>query len=267
VAQTELQFLKLGGSLITDKKRPHTPRLEVLTRVAREIGEALHENPNLKLLIGHGSGSFGHVPARHWGTRQGVTTAEQWWGFVEVWREANQLNRLVMDAFLEAKLPVLTFSPVASVVATQGKIIQWNTQPIKKSLQVGLVPVVQGDVIFDEILGGTILSTEDLFDHLAFQLMPKRILLAGVEPGVWADYPQCTRIIPEITPQTSPELNTQIQGSAAMDVTGGMASKVRQSLVLVGKIPELEVRIFSGEESGIIKRVLLGEMTGTLIRS
>ena len=57
---SNIQFLKLGGSLITDKSRPQTARLDVLERLASEIAQAYHKHPDLSLVIGHGSGSFGH---------------------------------------------------------------------------------------------------------------------------------------------------------------------------------------------------------------
>ena len=59
-------FLKLGGSLITDKSQPYTARLEVIDRLAQEILQARQENPGLLLLLGHGSGSFGHTPAHQY---------------------------------------------------------------------------------------------------------------------------------------------------------------------------------------------------------
>ena len=51
-----LIFLKLGGSLITNKNIPFSARKDTLRRLAAEISEALDTNPELKLLIGHGSG-------------------------------------------------------------------------------------------------------------------------------------------------------------------------------------------------------------------
>ena len=50
-----------------------------------------------------------------------------------------------------------------------------------------------------------------------------------------------------------------------MDVTGGMKSKVEEMLSLVEQIPNLNVQIFSGEETGNVKRTLTGELLGTLI--
>ncbi|MBN1319078.1 MAG: hypothetical protein JXA42_26580, partial [Anaerolineales bacterium] len=57
-------FLKLGGSLITDKTRRETPRFDVIKWLAAEVREALDRRPDLKLVIGHGSGSFGHFAAK-----------------------------------------------------------------------------------------------------------------------------------------------------------------------------------------------------------
>jgi isopentenyl phosphate kinase len=260
-------FLKLGGSLITEKSRPRTPRLDVIKRLAEEIAAARHADPALRLLLGHGSGSFGHVPAAKYGTRQGVRTPQEWLGFIEVWRDAAALNRLVMDALAEAGLPALSFPPSGSATAESGAIAAWDIGPLRSGLQAGLLPVVYGDVVFDRARGGTILSTEDLFAYLARLLKPSRLLLAGLEPGVWADYPACTHLLSEITQQSLVDLTVMLDGSAATDVTGGMASKVQQSLDLALEVPGLEVSIFSGERPGVLLRALAGERVGTLIHA
>ncbi len=260
-----LTFLKLGGSLITDKTRPHTPRPEVIARLAEEVAAACRRAPALRLVLGHGSGSFGHVPARRYATRQGVHSREGWLGFVEVWREAAALDRLVVDALAEAGLPAIPFQPSASVTAHDGKVLAWDVTPLHRALEAGLLPVVYGDVIFDLERGGTILSTEDLFDFLARQLRPQRVLLAGLEQGVWADFPQCTRLVSEITPENWQQVAPFLGGSAATDVTGGMFSKVQQSLALARTIPGLEARIFSGVMPGMVERALNGEPVGTVI--
>jgi isopentenyl phosphate kinase len=260
---SELYFLKLGGSLITDKSKPHTPRQEVLARLAEEIATALQKRPNLRLVLGHGSGSFGHVAGHRYGTRQGVASPEGWRGFAEVWREAAALNHFVMDALHTAGLPAVAFSPLAAVLAADAAVKTWNLEPLRLALQAGLLPVVYGDVALDEQRGGTILSTEDLFAHLALHFSPQRILLAGLEEGVWADFPACQRLVEEITPGSFAASAAALSGSAATDVTGGMRSKVQHSLELVQTVPGLEILIFSGEAPGRVESVLLGEKAGT----
>ena len=260
-----LTLIKLGGSLITDKTRPHTLRAGLLARLAQEIAAARRANPGLRLLLGHGSGSFGHVPAQKYATRQGVHTGEEWQGFVEVWREAAALNRLVMDALAAADLPALSFPPSAAVTAQDGRVACWDLAPLVAALDAGLLPVVYGDVAFDTARGGTILSTEDLFTHLVPSLRPGCILLAGLEAGVWADYPACTRLVSQITPSSYLQVAEALGGSHATDVTGGMASKVRQALGWAQALPGLQVRIFSAATPGSLQAALLGEPAGTLI--
>jgi isopentenyl phosphate kinase len=262
-----LQFLKLGGSLITDKRTARTPRKEVIARLITEIESVRAANLDLKLLLGHGSGSYGHVSAKKYGTRQGVVSSEQWQGFAEVWYEAVTLNRIVMETLHASGLPAISFPASAGVTAKDGKVAVWNLAPLSAALEGGLLPVVFGDVVFDIARGGTILSTEDIFTHLARQLCPMRILLAGIDAGVWADFPACTQLIPEITPENWDTVAASLSGSAATDVTGGMQSKVRAMLDLAIAIPGLEISIFSGEQPGNLAAALQGESLGTRIIS
>ena len=260
---SNLQFLKLGGSLITDKTTPHTPRREVIARLAEEISEWRMANGEWRLVLGHGSGSFGHVAAKKYGTRQGVDSPEGWRGFAEVWHEAAALNRIVMESLHAAGLTAVAFPPSGAVTASGGQVANWHLSPLLAALDAGLLPVVFGDVVFDKVCGGTILSTEDVFVHLAKELHPSRILLAGFDEGVWADYPQCKRLIPKITPDDWDEVAAGLGGSAATDVTGGMASKVRQMLTLTAELPGLDALIFSGNQPGNVKAALSGEIRGT----
>jgi isopentenyl phosphate kinase len=260
-----LLFLKLGGSLITDKTQSRTAHLEVIQRLAGEIAAGLADNPGLRLVLGHGSGSFGHFPARQYQTRQGVQTPADWRGFSEVYEAAAALNHLVMAALKETGLAAIAFPPSACVVASDGRIETWDIRPLKQALAGGLLPVVYGDVAVDTQKGGTILSTEDLFAHLAPILRPRQILSAGLEAGVWEDYPTCTRLIPRLTPTNLPQVMDALHGSHGTDVTGGMSSKVVQSMALVETLPGLEVQIFSGSTPGNLHAALSGARLGTLV--
>src|SRR5688572_3811335 len=212
----ELLFLKLGGSLITDKTQPYTPRLDIIEDVALQISTALKNQPTLRLVIGHGSGSFGHVAASEYHTRDGFVprasplihrerdkTEENYWkGFAEVWYQASALNRFVMKALNKTNVPSIALPPSANVIASDGQVSIWETTAIRMALAAGLVPVIYGDVAFDEVRGGTILSTEDLFGFLARALNPERILLAGLEAAVCDDFPTRTRNTQTTTPHT-----------------------------------------------------------------
>lgn len=261
----KLIFLKLGGSLITDKFTPSTAKPDLILALAQELADVCRQHPELRLVLGHGSGSFGHAAAQKYGTRQQVSSAEEWAGFAEVWFQASALNRIVMTQLRKVGLNALAFPASASAVVLDGIVSRWELAPMRAALAQGLVPVVFGDVAFDRVRGGTILSTEDIFVHLAKELRPDEILLAGIEAGVWADYPANTRLIPEITPETWADTLQVVKGSAATDVTGGMSGKVGEMIGLIQTIPGMKVRIFSAEQPGSLRQAIEGEPLGTLI--
>ena len=274
----ELAFLKLGGSLITDKMKPYTPLLEVMDDLAKQVATSLGSQPDLRLVIGHGAGSFGHVAASEYKTRDGyprpsplthrerdATEDNYWKGFAEVWYQASSLNRYVMEALHKAGLRTIALPPSASVIASDGQVAVWETTPIRMALASGMVPVIFGDVVFDEVRGGTILSTETLFAYLVKALSPDRVLLAGLEEAVWEDFPARTRRIKQITPASFEAIKHGVGRSAAADVTGGMAAKVTEMLDLVRENPGLKVQIFSGSQPGNLARALLGDILGTEI--
>lgn len=258
-----LTFVKLGGSLITDKRRENAFRPEAAARVAAEVHAALVQQPDLQLLLGHGSGSFGHVAARRYGTIAGVSTPEQWRGFAHVATVAAELNHLMAKMLAEAGVPVWRIQPSASALAENGRILTLNLAPLAAALEHGLVPLVYGDVALDTARGGTILSTETIFFYLAQHLPVSRILLLGEVEGV---YDQSGRVIPRITPVTLPAVEAALGGSAGTDVTGGMETKVRDMAALVQALPDLTIRIMSGAQPGLLQATLLDRAhPGTLI--
>jgi isopentenyl phosphate kinase len=262
---SRLVFVKLGGSLITDKRQQATPRLDVLHRLAGEVRASLDADPGLRLLLGHGSGSFGHWEANAYRTHEGVRTADQWYGFSRVSAAALSLNRLVVESFVEAGVPVLSLQPAASVRARDGQITHLETAPIRSALAAGLVPLVFGDVAFDELRGGAILSTEDLFSYLGATLEPAWILLFGNAPGVLDGD---RKVIPLITPVNFNSFEDHVRKSGYTDVTGGMDDKVRQMIDLVTRFRQLKVRIITGLEPDSLRHALLdpdGFAGGTLI--
>lgn len=262
---SNLIYLKLGGSLITDKTGIEAVRTDVLTRLAAEIDAARTANPDLKLLLGHGSGSFGHVAAARFGTRQGVASPAQWAGFAQVSSTAARLNKLVVEALQDTHVPAITLQPSASVVCVDGRITQIAMQPLQSAIEANIVPVIYGDVAFDLSRGGTIISTEEIMMAVADALPPAWLLLAGETAGV---LDQTGHIIPQITHRTLTAIADALGESRGTDVTGGMAAKVNSMLDLVDAHPQLQIRIFSGLVPGQLKDTLLqpDKGNGTLLK-
>jgi len=251
-----LVFVKLGGSLITDKDVEATARPDVIRRLAEEMRRALDEHPDLRLLVGHGSGSFGHVVAQRYQVQSGCT---DWHGYALTSAAATRLNRIVTDAFLDAGVPVVSIQPSASARCREGELIDLAVHPAQEVLKHGLVPLVYGDVALDEVWGTTIISTEAIFVHLARALGPQRILLMGEVEGVFSADPRRdpdAHLIPVINASRMEEAERVLGGSHAVDVTGGMRSKVHLMMDLVREFPDLRVRLLSGLQAGLLERAL-----------
>ncbi|MEZ4734918.1 MAG: isopentenyl phosphate kinase [Caldilineaceae bacterium] len=256
-----LVFLKLGGSLITDKRQTETVREEVLWRLATELAAVRQANPHIRLLVAHGSGSFGHVHAKRYGTRAGVHTAEEWMGFALTADAAARLNRKVIAALLLAGVPAWSIQPGALLRCADGRIAHGMIDNIERALTCGVVPVVFGDVTLDDRRGGTIASTEEIFEWLAMQLRPQRIILAGEVDGIYTADPQLdatAQRIAELTPRLLNDLQAMMGESHGVDVTGGMAAKVAQSSRMVATAPGLEIILCSGLLPGQVQQAILG---------
>lgn len=267
---SELVFLKLGGSVITDKVRPSTARPAVIRRLAQELKAALAARPQLRVLLGHGSGSFGHVVAQKYHVRQGISSDGPWWGFAETGILAARLNRIVTDLFLDVGVPVWSAQPSASARCKGGRLVSLAVEPIREALERGLVPLVYGDVAFDERQGCTIVSTEELFAWLAQEMHVHRIVMVGKVDGVYDRDPLSDPAavhVPRITPESFVHLRARLGGSHAVDVTGGMLTKVESMVSLVSSGHVRRVHLISGRREGALAQVLSGEWEskGTVI--
>lgn len=258
-----LTFLKLGGSLITDKDQPETALIDQIDSLLYQITAWRMANPKDRLLLGHGSGSFGHHVAAQYGTQNGFHTPEDILGFQKVWYSARSLNHIIISRAQSLSLPLIAFPPSACITTRNHAIREWNLRPLIRVLNEGIIPVVYGDVVVDIELGGTILSTEDLFVHLAHELHPDRVLLAGKIEGVFTDFPANQHLLPFLSARG--DSTFFLQGSASQDVTGGMITKVQSMQSLCQEFPGLTVQIFSAVSPGALRQALDGAPIGTTI--
>jgi isopentenyl phosphate kinase len=265
-------FVKLGGSVITDKAGREAADAPLIARLAAEVAEARAASPGLRLLLGHGSGSFGHHYAARYGVHRGLPPDGDVTGLALTAGAALRLNRIVVDALLAAGVPALALQPSASLRSSGGQIVEWQTAQIGRALQLGLVPVIHGDVAFDDAQGSAIVSTEALLAHLAeaTELRPSRVILVG-EDAVYSADPRANpgaERVPLITAANLAAVLGGASGSHAVDVTGGMRSKLALMWRLVQRIPGLEVRLI-GPAPGNLAAVLRGDPldAGTTIRA
>ncbi|MDW8146830.1 MAG: isopentenyl phosphate kinase [Roseiflexaceae bacterium] len=258
-----IALVKLGGSIITDKTRQECANVDTIRRLAGELRQAI-DAADMRIIVGHGSGSFGHIYAQRYGVHRGLAPDADWMGFALTSAAALRLNRIVVDELLAVGIPALALQPSATLVARGGQLARWNTDALERALDHRLVPVIHGDVAFDEIQGSAIISTEQLLAHLAMlpSFRPTRIVLVG-KSGVYTADPRSNphaERIARIDERNITDVLAGAGGSHGIDVTGGMRSKVELMWQLVQTIPSLQVYLI-GPAPGLLHRALLGDAT------
>lgn len=255
-------FVKFGGSVITDKRIPEAADHDAIKRLAQAVAEARQFHPRMRLVLSHGSGSFGHVAAAKYGVHKGLSAESDWYGFAATAGAALRLNRLVVDALLAVHVPALSLQPSTTVETSQRQVVAWDTHHIERALAYRMVPVVHGDVSFDQHQGCAIASTEMLLQWLCQvpALAPSRIILVG-ESAVYTADPHKDPHAQRIPAINQHNINMVLAGAGSsygVDVTGGMASKVELMWRLVQQLPHLQVW-FVRPDSKVLVPLLAGD--------
>jgi isopentenyl phosphate kinase len=267
-------LVKWGGSLITDKRTPETPRPADIARLAGELAEGLPaaRRRGLAVVLGHGSGSFGHVAAARHRLAEGLRgsaghrDASQLAGVAETQARAAALHRLVLDSLAAAGVAAFSIAPSSMLVAADGEPAACYAEPVARALAAGLLPVVYGDVVTDRRRGVAIASTETVFLALAAALpehgwRATEALWLGDTPGVYDD---AGRPLAALSPVEAARLSPG--GSAGTDVTGGMAHRLAAAVRLAEQ--GVVSTIADGREAGLLAEYLsTGSAPGTRVTS
>jgi len=257
-------ILKLGGSVITRKEKPSTANLQAIRRLASEISSA----EAAPLVVVHGGGSFAHPLAKRYAIKEGYKgKASQALGFALTHQAMVALNKLVVDALIQNKLPAVAVSPSSCVVTKSGRIQAMMEEPLKKLLQTGFVPVLYGDAVLDSDLGFTILSGDQLIAYLAMRLNAQRIIVGIDVDGLYTADPKTdssARLISHITLNKLKSMRQQIEEAKVTDVTGGMLGKIAELIPSIEK--GITALIVNATKPKNVYKALKGEkVIGTLI--
>lgn len=255
-------LLKLGGSLITDKARAGVARRAVIGRLAREIAAAAATRGGPRLLIGHGSGSYGHAAAAEGGLIPGADARRRIDAVAATQRRAADLHHIVVAAMADAGARPFSFAPSSFLLASNGRVAEAFTQPIFEALERGLVPVVYGDVVLDRARGATIVSTEELFLIISKEAARRRQTVAravwlGETEGILGDD---GRAIARLTAAEALRAAGRVRGAAGVDVTGGVALRLRAAGALArAGVPS---SIVDGRRPGAVAAFIAGDAAG-----
>lgn len=246
--QKEIVIIKLGGSVITNKKIPYTANVEVIKRLTKEIKKA-----QVAIIIVHGQGSYAHTSAKKYGGKRGYSSL---YGIAQVFNDAMEMNRVIMKNLISERIPAVSFRPNSLFVASFGKMQEQNLEGITLALKQGLIPVIYGDVILDRKWKTTIFSGETSTAYIAQYLLSRKIKISkiiqvGTTDGV---YDKSGVTIPVITEKNFPTYKRTIFESESTDVTGGMKHKVENALMIA------KIGIPTYIINGLVKNNLFAEL-------
>ncbi len=262
----KLIFIKLGGSVITDVHESGRARLDSIRRLANEIRLAARGND---VVIGHGAGSFAHVPAHKYGVNLGLVNRNSTIGASITQLSAARLHSIMMEQIIRAKIEAFSFSPSSSALAYLKSIRSWDVKPMQQAMSEGFVPVVYGDVAIDTKQGVCIVSTEEVFRYLARKLRPDRIIIGTDVDGVFSGDPKSVKGARLIHRITRENLRSVIFSSESrrFNVTGSMQSKV-ELLYSMSKKSAALCQIVNANTPGNVYKAMLGrKVTSTIIEA
>ncbi len=261
----DLCLIKIGGSIITDIRKQNTPKVKEIDRLVKELQKA---PPGTRIIVGHGSGSFAHVPAHKYKIQMGIINKNSRLGASITQDAAANLNRIVVQRMIKQGMNAVSFPPSGGAIARKGKIIAWDLKPLKTALENGFVPVVYGDVVPDKEQGVGIASTEEVFKFIASKLHPQKIVLVTDVDGLLDKDPKMhsdARLIKKVNGKNIRRLLAYAKGSKKVDVTGGMHTKLLLLFSLVEK-SRATGYIINGSKKGVLQNLLQkGKLVGTKV--
>ncbi len=243
-------LIKLGGSIITNKEKPLSPRKKTIENLAKNLKKI--DEP---MIIVHGGGSYGH----YWSVKYDMHTKEKKYdlrGVAIVKNSMIELNKIVLDSLLKNKLNPYCFPPSNFMLGN--KPISKKIEEIEKIAKSGLIPITYGDALWYGQQKTYILSGDKIMTHLAKILKPRLSIFVLNEDGLYSDL-KSKKLIYELKGKR-PSISENKK-----DVTGGMVRKVEEA----SKISKMGINVFfvnGNKPERIVKAVKNRKFEGTLFR-
>lgn len=217
---TERPFLvvKVGGSLVSDKRSSGDLDLLALKKYARLVAELAAEHPGRMVFVA-GGGSLGHGAVRDLDAHDRMAALDLTeatfavkWAWVEALREAGA-----------RALPL----QVSAMCVLDGSGTTTDGASLRRALAHRLLPVLSGDCVLDS--GGHLRVLGS--DHVPSVVLdctpgPWRIVTLTDVPGVLVDGPGGRQVLPEVDPGDLESVVGHLWAPADWDTSGAMEGKL-----------------------------------------
>ncbi len=246
-------IIKLGGSVITDKRRKNTLEKARTQRLVSEIKDA-----GKKTIIVHGAGSFGHILAKRYELHKGFQNQDQIRALTEVQKDVKALNLMVLSTFLEQDINAVSLAPSAFLINENGAIKSMDSNIFKRYFDMGITPITFGDVVPDIALRFSICSGDQLMLELARVFKPEKVIFVADVDGVFSSDPHSNKNA-ELLPAVDEKIFSQLKKSKSDvdDVTGRIYGKL-EIMFDIAKLG-LETLVINGAIESRLKDALLSK--------
>jgi len=226
----KITVLKLGGSLLTDKSTPYKVRDGILDAVASELKECIDLGLIESLVLIHGVGSFGHPPVIKYKLYSGFNDIKQLIHLSETQYIVNKFRLMIVESLNNVGIPVNLMYPSSMVIGRKGKISDFMFKALKGYLSIGMIPLLGGDMIYDEEIGFSVCSGDPLAVLIARELGADRLIYASDVPGVFDKDPKKfsnASLIKEIGINEIEQIVRKMEEPNKSDTTGRMKGKLK----------------------------------------
>ncbi|NHJ01019.1 MAG: hypothetical protein EAX86_02705 [Candidatus Heimdallarchaeota archaeon] len=236
-------IIKIGGSCLSNKmllykalKEPSEENikaavkidLEIIDQIAAEIGQ-VYFSKKRRMIVLTGVGAPGHFTVLKYNMHKGDDgTLEQHLGLVEAQIAVNNLRQANLKAFLHHKIPAVQVYASSIYQSDKMRIIESYTENFEKFIELGIVPIISGDMVPDRTMGYSVLSGDQILLDLATKFQPRRVIFGSDVDGLYDSDPKINRnakLIPKITQDNMDGYIGEIKGD---DASGQLKGKIQE---------------------------------------
>lgn len=247
-------ILKLGGGLLTDKNKPFSLREDVIESTIQQIIDS-----GKKIILIHGGGSFGHPLAKKYDISNGlnISIENQVLGLAETHRAMNKFNSVIVNKFIEKNSPALSIQASSIFVRKSNINVLYSIQPIEMCLNLDMIPILYGDIIFDTQNSFSILSGDDIALEICRNLNEynvSKVIYAMETDGIWIENEEKGKILCKKVRSVDLESLDLANLEEKIDVTGGIRGKIN----IIKRLCEcnVQVQLINGLKNNNILKAL-----------